>query len=81
MQKLPLAPDRKKNNTCTKKKPSWQKKEACALSAATNIVTTLKSYLLLVEGAMHLSLDDALGNFSTSSSHLFYQQPTIKNTK
>ena len=79
MQKLPEAPDRKRGSACTKE-PSQQKKEACALSTVTSRVTTPKSFLL-VEGAMHPSLDDVLANLSTSSSCLFYQQPTTKNTK
>ena len=81
MQKLQEAPDRKMGCTCTKKEPSQQKKEACALSAVTSGVTTPKSFLLLVEGAMRPSLDDALANLSTSCSRLFYQRPTTKNIK
>ena len=60
MQKLPETPEGKRNDACAKKKPSWQKKEACALSAVTSGVTTPKSFLLVGEGAMRLSLDDAL---------------------
>ena len=63
-----------------KKEPSRQKKEICALSAVTSGVTTPKFFLLLVEGAMSPSLDDALANLSTSS-RLFYQRPTTKNSK
>ena len=81
MQKLPEAPDSKRGGICAKKVPSRQKKEACALSAVTSGVTTLISFLLLVEGAMHPSFDDALASFSISSSRLFYQRPTTKITK
>ena len=81
MQKLPEAPDRKRDGACVKMEPSRQKKEALALSAVTSGVTTPKSFLLLVEGAMHPSLDDVLGNLSISSSRLFYQRPTTKSTK
>ena len=73
MQKLLEAPDRKRGDTRTKKEPSWQKKEAYSLSAMTSRVKTPKSFMLLVEGAMHPSLDDMLANLSFSSSHLFYQ--------
>ena len=72
MQKLPEAPDRKRGSACTKREPSRQKKEACPLSAGTSRVTIPKSILLLVEGSMHLSLDDTLANLSTCSSRLFY---------
>ena len=54
MQKLPEDPDRKRVNACAKKELSQQKKEACSLSAVTSGVTTLKSFLLLVEGTMRL---------------------------
>ena len=81
MQKLPEAPGRKRSGTCAKKEPSRQKKEARSLSAVTSGMKTPKSFLLLVEDAMHLSLDDMLANLSTSSSGLFYQRPTTKNTK
>ena len=81
MQKLPETPDRKRNNACTKKEPSQRKKKANALSAVTSGVTTPKSFLLLMEGAMRPSLDDALANLSISSSCLVYQWPTTKNTK
>ena len=80
MQKLPEAPDRKRGDACAKEEPSRQKKEAHAVLAVTSGVTTPKSFLLLVEGAMCPSLDDALANLSTSSSRLFYQRPTTKNT-
>ncbi len=73
MQKLPEDPERKSGSTCAGKKSSWQKKEACVLSAVTNRVTTPKSFLLLVESAMRLSQDNVLANLSTSSSCLFYQ--------
>ena len=74
MQKLPKAPDRKRGNACTKKEPLAKERSLFSVSA----VTTPKSFLLLVEGAMCLSLDDALANLSNC---LFYQQPTTKNTK
>ena len=70
MQKLPEAPDKKRGDACVKKELSQQKKEACSLSAVISGVTTSKSFLLLVEGTMHLSLDDMLANLSTSSRHL-----------
>ena len=81
MQKIPEAPTRKRGDACAKKEPSRQKKEASSLSAVTSGVTTSKSFLLLVEGAMRPPLDDALANLSTSGSRLFYQRPTTKNTK
>ena len=75
MQKLPEAPDSKRGDACVKKEPSQRKKEACFLSAVISGVTTPKSFLLLVEGTMPLSLDNTLANLSTSSSHLYYQRP------
>ena len=81
MQKLPEAPDRKRGDACAKKEPSQQKKEIRSLLSVTSGVTTPKSFLLLVEGAMRPSLDDTLVNLSTCSSHLFYQRPTTKNIK
>ena len=81
MQKLPEASDRKRGGTCAKKEPSRQKKEACSFLAVTSGVTTHKSFWLLVEGTMRPSLDDTLANLSSSSSCLFYQRPTTKNTK
>ena len=81
MQKLLEALDRKRGGAWAKKEPSLQKNEACSLSAETSGMTTSKSFLLLVEGAMRPSFDDALANLSTSSSCLFYQQPTTKNIK
>ena len=81
MQKLSEAPDRKKSDARAKKEPSGQNKEACFLSVVTSGVTTPKSFLLLVEGAMRPFLDDVLTNHSSSSSRLFYQRPTTKNTK
>ena len=72
------APDRKRGRGCAKKEPARQKKEAKSLSAVTNGVTPPKSFLLLVEGAMRPSLDDAQANLSTSSCRLFYQRPTTK---
>ena len=58
MQKLPEAPDRKK--------------ESHSLSAVTSGVTTPKPFLLVVEGSMRPSLDNMLASLSTSSSCLFY---------
>ena len=55
-----------------KKEPSRRKKWSRSLSAVTSGVPTPKSFLLVVESAMRLSLDDALANLSISSSHLFY---------
>ena len=81
MQKLPEAPDRQMGDAVQKKEPFRRKKEARILSAMTRGVTTPKSFLLLVEGAMRPSLDDTLANFSTKSSRLFYQRPTTKSTK
>ena len=46
IQKLPEAPDKKKGGACAKKEPSWQKKDACSLSAMTSGVTTPKSFFL-----------------------------------
>ena len=54
------------------KELSRQKKKSRSLSAVTSGVTTPKSFLLVVEGAMRPSLEDALANFSTSSNRLFY---------
>ena len=54
------------------KESSRQKKNSRALSAVTSGVTTPEYFLLVVEGVMHLSLDDTLAKFSTSSSRLFY---------
>ena len=54
------------------KEPSRQKKGSRSLSVVTIGVTTPKSFLIVVEAAMRLSLDDALANLSTSSSRLFY---------
>ena len=82
MQNPPETPDRRRGDACVKEKePSRQKKESRPLSAVTSGVTTPKSFLLLVEGAMGPSLDDALVNLSTSSSRLFYQRSTTKNTE
>ena len=50
MQKLPEAPDEKRGGACAKKEePSRQKKETRSLSAVTVEVTTLKSFLLMLE--------------------------------
>ena len=70
MQKLPEAPDKKKERHMRKKEPSHQKKETRSLSAMTSRVTTPKSFLPVVEGTVRLSLDDRFANLSTSSSHL-----------
>ena len=80
MQKLLEAPDRKRGDACAKKEEtSRQKKESRPLSAVTSVVTTPKSFLLLVEGALRPSLDDALANFSTSCSRLFFtNDPRLK---
>ena len=78
MQKLPETPNRKRGGACAKKEPSCQKKETCSLSTVTSGVTTPESILLLVEGTMRPSLDDAVANLSTSSSSFFKQRPTIK---
>ena len=68
MQKLPEASDRKGGDACAKKYPSLQKKETYSLSAMIGEVTTLESFLLLVEGPTHLSLGSMLVSLSTSSS-------------
>ena len=81
MQKLPEVPDKKRDDACAKKEPSQQEKEACSLSAVTSVMTTPKYFLLLVEGAMHPSLEYALVNLSSCSSRFFYQRPTSKSTK
>ena len=67
MQKLPEAPDRKRGDTCIKKRDCSDKRKNLDLSAVTNGVTTPKSFLLVVEGAMHPSLDDTLANLSTTT--------------
>ena len=64
MQKLPEALDGKMGQRMRKEKDR-------SLSTVTSGVTTSKSFLLLVEGSMRPSLDDALANLSTSSSRLF----------
>ena len=73
MEKLPEPPGRKSGDACAKKETSRQKKDASSTSSGTNEVTTPKSFLLLVEGTIRPSLDDALAYLSTSSSRLFYQ--------
>ena len=60
---------------------SRQKKETRSFSAGIGGVTIPKSFLLLVDGTMRPSLDEALVNISTSSSRLFHQWPSTKNTK
>ena len=57
---------------CKEKELSGQKKEFRSLSAVTSGVTKPKSFLLVVEGAMCSSLNEALANLSTSGSRLFY---------
>ena len=42
MQKFPEASDWKRGDACAKKGPSWQKKEACSISAVISRVTTPK---------------------------------------
>ena len=83
MQKLLEALDRKRGDAWAKKEPSRQKKETRSLSAVTSGVITPNFFffVLLVEGATRLSLDNALANLSTSSSRLFYQRPPTKSTK
>ena len=68
MQKLPEAPDK---IYAQKKGTVPTKKESRSLSTVTIGVTTPKSFLLVVEGPMYPSLEDALANFSTSNSHPF----------
>ena len=73
MLKLSEAPDWKRGDACAKKRNRPDKRKNLFLfSAVSSAVTTPKSYLLVVEGAMRPSLDDALANLSTSSSRLFY---------
>ena len=82
MQKLPEAPDRKRGDAYAKKRNRPDKtKESRSLSAVTSGMTTLKSFLLVVEGAMRPSLDDAWANLFTSSSCLFYKRPTTQNSQ
>ena len=61
------------------KEPSRQKKESRPLSAVTSGGTTPKSFLLVVEGAMHPSVDYAFANLSTSSSRLFCPPKKFQN--
>ena len=57
MQKLSEAPDRKRSDACTKKRNRLNKRNnLVSLSAVTSGVTIPKSFLLVVEGAMHPSL-------------------------
>ena len=80
MQKLPW--QEKGQCMCKKRNLLGKgKKEAHSLSAVTRRVTTPKSFSLLVEGTMHLSLDNVLANLFTSSSRHFYQWPMTKNSK
>ena len=72
MFKLPEAPDRKSGDACTEKELSRRKKEDRALSEVICEVTTPKSFLLLMEGAMLPSRDDTLANLSSSSSYFFF---------
>ena len=73
MQKLPEVPDKKRGDACAKKKNHpVKKKESRSLSAVTSGVATPKSFLLVGEGAMRPSLDDALANLSLCNSRLFY---------
>ena len=74
MQEISEAPDRKRGDACAKKKElsRHKKKNFVPLSAVTGRVTTPKSFLLVVKGAMRPSLDDTLANLSTHSSHLFH---------
>ena len=76
----PRSPSLEKGR-CKRRNPLGKRKKPVHLSAVTSGVTTPKPFLLLVEGAIRPSLDDTLANLSTSSSHLFYQQRTTKNTK
>ena len=64
MQKLSETPDR--TTHAQEKEPSRQKKETCSLSAVTGEVSTVKSFLLLVEGPTCPFLCCTLFNFSTS---------------
>ena len=77
MQKLPEAPD-KKGATHVQKGTLLAEERDLSLSAVTSGVTTLNSFLLLVEGTMCPSLDDALTNLSTSSSVSFTNDPQLK---
>ena len=61
MQIAPRSPWQEKERRMRKKEPSRQRKQIRSLS----VVTTLKSFLLLVEGTTRPSLDDALANLST----------------
>ena len=56
MQKLLEAPDRKRGDACSKKKPSRQKQETCSLSIVTGEVTTLKTFLAASERPQHVHL-------------------------
>ena len=80
MQKFLEVSDRKRGEVWAKKKNCPGKRKNLALSAVTSEVTTPKSFLLVVEGAMHPSLDNALANLSTSSSHLFSTNPRLKTS-
>ena len=78
MRKLPEAHDKKRGHSYVKRELTRQRKETRSLSAVSSEVTT--PFLLLVEGTMRPSLNDALANLSTCSSRLFYQRPiTIKH--
>ena len=71
----------KKGGACAKKEPSRQKKETRSLSAVTSGVTAPKYFLLPVEDTTRPSLDASLATLFTSSSCIFDQRPTIKDTK
>ena len=78
MVKHPEAPDRKRCDTCAKE-PSRQMKEPLPFSVVTSGVTTLRFFLLVVEGPMRLSLHDAFANLYTRSSRLLYYDPRLKH--
>ena len=71
MLKLPDAPIKKRGDACTKKRNRPDKRKNLVLFQQWP-AELQQSFLLLVEGATHPSLDDALANLSTSSSRLFY---------
>ena len=82
MQKLLEASERDRGEHMRKKRNRLgRKKENRSLPVVTSEVTTLKSFLLLVEGSTCPFLYDTLLNLSPRSSRLFYQQTTTKNSK